>query len=501
MKPGMAEYHLIGRVKRMNSNVKNIYRRVALWLCLCLTIGILPASSDVSSASSPTVKLIIVGKDVSKKTYKVKKGHKRQLNVITNNTFGTTTVKYTSSNKNLATVNSKGFITTKKNGTVKISVKVTCKNRKRKRSTTTWTKIKIVSNNAASSPSPSPTTYLGGAMQAVLIVNGANAKQFPMTILDNECGRMLYNALPKTLYFTDSNKNVKTCDDPDGLIYPMDDYKPKNLYAGDFMLFGNARYELTYEDHSSGYAYTRLGKITNATGLKSALGTGAVSVTIIRSSLPSSPTPTPSLTPKPSVSPTASGSPNPSASASVKPSSSGSPNPSASASGSPNPSASSSVKPSGSPTASASAKPTTAPVTGPRIKVEADGSQNYIANINTSSTAAMALYNMLSYDKSYVIVMAPYTPVDRYYGAKPAGLPDETQKNDVTRWSAGSLVLIGNYLMIFRQPVNNMGADGKGLINSTVIATIDPSEVENGSGWLKTMFNGSETCTVELWKA
>ena len=304
----------------MRSNLRNIYRRVALFLCLSLMVGILPASSDVSSASSPTVKLIIAGKYVTKKTYKIKNKLRRQLNVKTNNTFGTTTIKFTSSDKKKATVTSEGYIRTKKTGTVKITVKVTCKKGKKKRSTTTWTKIKILANDASSSPSPTPTSQLGGAMQAVLIVNGTNAKQFPMTILDNESGRMFYNALPKTLYLTDSNKNTKTGDDPDGLYYPMEEYKPKNLLAGDFMLYGNSRYELTYEDHTSGYAYTRLGRIMNPTGLKDALGTGPASVTIIRSTVPSTTSPLPTLTPKPSPtitpsgSPGASGSPKPSAS-------------------------------------------------------------------------------------------------------------------------------------------------------------------------------------------
>lgn len=486
----------------MSSNVKNVYRRVALWLCLCLTIGLLPASSDVVSASSPTVKLIIGGKYVTGKTYKLKNNLARQLNVKTNNTFGNTTIKYTSSDKNKATVSSKGLIRAKKTGTVKISVKVTCKSRKRKRSRTVWTKIKIIANDASSSPSPTPTSQLGGAMQAVLIVNGTNAKQFPMTILDNECGRMLYNALPKTLYLTDENKNVKTGLDPDGLYYPMEEFKPKTLLAGDFMLFGNSKYELTYEDHTSGYAYTRLGRISSPAGLKEALGTGPASITIIKSSLPSNPTPTPTATPRPSASasPWPSGVPTPTGSASPWPSGVPTPTPTVRPSGSPgastSPNPSSSVRPSGSPT------PTPRPeYNGPRMKVEADGSQNYIANINTSSVAGMSLYNMLSYDKPLVLVMTPYTPIDRYFAGAPSGLNTSGQNNDSTRWPAGSVVLVGNYVMIFRQTVTNQGADGKGLIDSSIMATIDPSEIENGSGWLKTMFNGSETCTVELWKA
>ncbi len=489
----------------MRGNLGNVYRRVAIWLCLCLMIGILPFSSDSVSASSPSVKLIISGKYITKKTYKLEIGHGRQLNVKTNNTFGKTSIKYTSSNKNIATVNKNGLINSRNTGTAKISVKVTCKSGKKKRSTTTWTKIKIYRNGASASPTPSPASQIGGAMQAVLIVNGTNVKQFPMTILDNACGRMLYSALPKTLYLTDQNYNTKIGVDPEGIYYPMEEYKPKNLLAGDFMLFGNSRYELSYEDHTSGYAYTRLGRIMNPTGLKQALGNGPVSVTIIRSTLPSNPTPTPSLTPRPSASasPWPSGVPTPTYSGSPRPSSSpwpsGVPTPSTSPGASVSPGASTSPRPSGS------ATPTPLPVyVGPRIKIETNGF-NYIANINQSCNAAMTFYNKLSYDKPFPLVMIPYNPVDRYYIADPAGLPTNEMNRDATRWPAGSLVLFGGdssrYLMIFRQTVNNLGADGKGQDPSLILATIDPSEVSNGSGWLKTMFNGAETCTVNVWKA
>ena len=76
----------------MRSSLRNIYRRVALFLCLSLMVGILPASSDVSSASSPTVKLIIAGKYVTKKTYKIKNKLRRQLNVKTNKTYANNTL-------------------------------------------------------------------------------------------------------------------------------------------------------------------------------------------------------------------------------------------------------------------------------------------------------------------------------------------------------------------------------------------------------------------------
>ena len=117
----------------------------------------------------------------------------------------------------------------------------------------------------------------------------------------------------------------------------------------------------------------------------------------------------------------------------------------------------------------------------------------------------MALYNKLSTTKAEPLTMVPFVPVDRYTVADPFNLPTAEMNNNATRWPAGSLVLVGGEtsksLWIFRETVNNLGADGKGQIASVILATIDSNTVDKvGTGWLKTMFNGAETCVVELYK-
>ncbi|MBO6108583.1 MAG: Ig-like domain-containing protein, partial [Eubacterium sp.] len=299
--------------------MKKIYRRIALLLCISMIAGIV-GRSELKAASSLNVRLIIVDKFVTKKEYNLKLGKKRQLNVRVNNAFGKTKVTYSSADKTIAKVTKKGFIRAMALGSVKIRVKVKCTSGSKKKVKKTWVRINVIGNDdvyPTSDPVPeytpsytdtvTPTTAPAtGVMSAMLLVNGTTSKQFPMIILDNESGRMLYNSLPKVIYFTDQNQNTKTATETE-LIYAMDEFKPTNLAAGDLMLYGNSRYELTYEDHTSGYAYTRLARVTNVTGLKDALGTGPVSVTIIKSTLPTtgpSGTVAPTYAPGTSVRPT-----------------------------------------------------------------------------------------------------------------------------------------------------------------------------------------------------
>ncbi|MEE3467942.1 MAG: cyclophilin-like fold protein [Eubacterium sp.] len=495
--------------------MKRWNRRLAIWLCLCLVIGLLPpVVVRTRAASAITIKLVIANKKMTKKTYSLELGKKRQLSVKLNHTFGKTTIKYTSGKKSVATISKKGFIRSQSVGTTKIKVKVTCKSGRKKATKSSWVKIKVVDSDATPEPGPdvtpdpgsvTPTAPVGGSLQAVLLVNGNNAKQFPMTILDNTSGRMLYDSLPKVLRLEDQNKNTKVGLDGE-LIYTMDEYRPTQLMAGDFMLYGTSRYELTYEAHQSGYSYTRLGWIADPSGLKEALGSGAVSVTIIRSTLPTVPptaTPAPTQTPRPSgwtPTPHPSGwTPGPSTSPTPHPSG-WTPGPSTSPTPLPSgvtpapstPTPSSSVKPSGSPT------PTPIPIyTGPRIKIAANG-YDYKVAVNQSSKAAMAFYNSLSTTEPLQMFMIPYNPVDRYYVTLSKTYTKEDERVE-PRWPAGSLVMFNdNLLCVFRLTTQNTSN-----INATILGTIDMSDLPSDNqsvSFLKTMFNGDEMVTVEFYK-
>ena len=84
-------------------------------------------------------------------------------------------------------------------------------------------------------------------------------------------------ALPLTLSMRELNGNEKHADLASAL--PGRARRPGTLRAGDLMLYGSRTLVLFYETFATSYAYTRLGKIDDATGLATALGAGNVTVT------------------------------------------------------------------------------------------------------------------------------------------------------------------------------------------------------------------------------
>ncbi|GAA6256332.1 hypothetical protein F070042J6_21840 [Bacteroides sp. f07] len=60
---------------------------------------------------------------------------------------------------------------------------------------------------------------------------------------------------------------------------PTASFNPRTIQTGDLMLYSSTCVVLFYESFSTPYTYTRLGGITNPSGLASAVGTGSVNVT------------------------------------------------------------------------------------------------------------------------------------------------------------------------------------------------------------------------------
>ena len=99
-------------------------------------------------------------------------------------------------------------------------------------------------------------------------------KSFAADIEDSGTGRAFIGKLPLTLEMSELNGNEKYCY---GVSLPSDDKFYSSIQAGDLMLYSGNCIVLFYGS-AGGYSYTRIGKISDVTGLANALGSGSVAV-------------------------------------------------------------------------------------------------------------------------------------------------------------------------------------------------------------------------------
>lgn len=104
----------------------------------------------------------------------------------------------------------------------------------------------------------------------------AGGQIFTATLEDNPTTWALLERLPMSVSMGELNGNEKYYYLPDSL--PTNAQRPGNIHAGDLMLYGSDCLVLFYESFSSGYSYTRLGSVSNPSGLAAALGRGSVDV-------------------------------------------------------------------------------------------------------------------------------------------------------------------------------------------------------------------------------
>lgn len=110
-------------------------------------------------------------------------------------------------------------------------------------------------------------------MKVSVVVNG---EPFTATLEDTDAARALVELLPMELSMSELNGNEKYCYLDDNL--PTASERPGTIQAGDIMLFGSDCLVLFYESFSTGYSYTRIGRIDDTSGLARAAGTESASV-------------------------------------------------------------------------------------------------------------------------------------------------------------------------------------------------------------------------------
>lgn len=111
------------------------------------------------------------------------------------------------------------------------------------------------------------------AMQIKISVGG---RIFDAVLEETETAREFYKLLPLEVKMSELNGNEKYYRLVKNL--PSNDKRAGTIYAGDLMLWSSNTVVLFYKTFSSGYSYTRLGKILNPNGLLDAAGSGNVSV-------------------------------------------------------------------------------------------------------------------------------------------------------------------------------------------------------------------------------
>jgi hypothetical protein len=104
----------------------------------------------------------------------------------------------------------------------------------------------------------------------------ANGRRFAVTLADTQAARTFAARLPMTLDMTDLNDNEKKFDLPTKL--PANASRPGTIRNGDLMLWGDHTVVVFYKTFDSPYSYTRLGQLSDATGLAQALGRDGVRV-------------------------------------------------------------------------------------------------------------------------------------------------------------------------------------------------------------------------------
>lgn len=111
------------------------------------------------------------------------------------------------------------------------------------------------------------------AMQIKISVGG---KTFDATLEENESARKFFEMLPLSITMNELNGNEKYY--RLGKNLPSNDKRAGTISAGDLMLWSSNTVVLFYKSFSSGYSYTRLGKIANPAGLLDAVGNGNIPV-------------------------------------------------------------------------------------------------------------------------------------------------------------------------------------------------------------------------------
>ncbi|MCR5493503.1 MAG: lipoprotein [Streptococcus sp.] len=110
-----------------------------------------------------------------------------------------------------------------------------------------------------------------------MIKVSVNNKTFKLLLNDSTAAREFRDSLPLTLKMSDVNGNEKYAVlDRD---FTSNNHRAGKIRSGDLKLWAGNGLVLFYDDFSSSYSYTDLGKLVDSSGFTDSLGHGNVTVT------------------------------------------------------------------------------------------------------------------------------------------------------------------------------------------------------------------------------
>lgn len=218
------------------------------------------ARTNVQDNLSVTAK--IGSKKVNKKTYTMKKGSSKKINLLI--TPGDSKVKknFCSNKKSIVSVTATGVLKAKKQGTAKIAITVTGETKQKRK---IWFKVKVVNKSSSNKKAEIPVTLTIGS------------RTFTAKFYDNKTARELMSKMPMTLSMKELNGNEKYHYFDDD--FSVKETSPKQIHAGDIKMYGSDCLVAFYKSFSTSYQYTSIGYVEDASGFAKAVGNGSVKIT------------------------------------------------------------------------------------------------------------------------------------------------------------------------------------------------------------------------------
>lgn len=168
-------------------------------------------------AAIKSISLKIGNKKVTKKTYQMKRGDKKKIKASVSPKKGKKTIRFSTNNKKVVSVNKSGRVTAKKAGTAKITITVSVKKTGKSKGFTkkkTWVKIKVTnpsSDKKEDTTEPPATQNPSGKKSIVVYFSCTDNTKTIAEYVAESANADIYRILPQVPY-TSADLNYNNAD-------------------------------------------------------------------------------------------------------------------------------------------------------------------------------------------------------------------------------------------------------------------------------------------------